>query len=427
MPRRAPPRIAHLRVFAQVGECYDVTGVGGRSGLVGHPDFHAVDIYAGSHVGQRTHTLSIVIAEILGEEEVAVFFVVGHIDLKGCQLYAALTAHRLSGRLFLREHGLQFQFAKLHVGSQSEERAGSLHERGVAGEGDVAGLYELDDLVLLTVVFQFKVLCVIVKGRVGVVVEVHVHLIAHLAVHVEVDLLVEVHRRRLAVANGERRVVDVFQCGTKLQFGRSLRFDADAAGTEDFLSRPEVKVHVGEVEFLLAFCLVDFRILVLEILLQRPALHPFAIFLGRHHDGRVEVGVADLRADDVSVEGVVVDDILLEVVGTFQVGWILVEIVVGDGSGALDLPAWMEQRVGNLLFVGAHSLALHLDLWLVLGLVVLRLGIIFRTNALTLVLLLLLLAFLLLLAAGEIVLHKRHGKCTGGSQNRHHNHYPSMN
>ena len=189
-------------------------------------------------------------------------------------------------------------------------------------------------------------------------------------------------------------------------------------------------MHVGEVELLLALGLIDFRVLILEILLQRSALHPFPVFLGRHHDGRVEIGVADFRTDDIAVDGVVVDDVLLEVVGTLEVGRVLVEVVVGDGSGALDLPAGMEQGVGNLLIVGTHGLALHLDFRLVVGLVVLRLYVTFGLEtlwlALVLLFTLLLLALLLLLATRQIVLHKRHGKGTTGSQSRQRNHYLSM-
>ena len=54
-----------------------------------------------------------------------------------------------------------------------------MHERRVGGERHVAALDELDDLVLLAVILQLHVLRVEVEGGVGVVVEVHVHLVAH--------------------------------------------------------------------------------------------------------------------------------------------------------------------------------------------------------------------------------------------------------
>ena len=80
---------ADFPVLAEVGQCYDVAGVAGRSCLVCHPYFHTVDGYACLEVRQRFHRRVIVVAEVLGEEEVAVLLVVGCIDLERCQLFAA--------------------------------------------------------------------------------------------------------------------------------------------------------------------------------------------------------------------------------------------------------------------------------------------------------------------------------------------------
>lgn len=68
----------------------------------------------------------------------------------------------------------------------------------------------------------------------------------NLNVNGKVYLLVEVHRRCLAVADRERRVVDFFHRGSELQLCRSLCLDAHAAGTEDLLCRSETEMHVGE-------------------------------------------------------------------------------------------------------------------------------------------------------------------------------------
>ena len=76
-----------------------------------------------------------------------------------------------------------------------------------------------------------------VEGGIGVVVQVHVHLVAHSSIHVHIDFLIEIHAGGLAVAHGQRRVVDVLHRGTELQLGRSLGLDTHAALTENLLGR----------------------------------------------------------------------------------------------------------------------------------------------------------------------------------------------
>ena len=199
----SPLRVAGLCVLAQVGECHDVARICCRARLVGHPDFHAVDGDARGEVGERLHGVVVLVAEVACEEEVAVLLVVGSVNLEGCRLHAASAGDARRRSLLLRDDRLQLELAKLPVAADAEECRSTVYERRVAGEGDVARLYELDDLVFLAVVLQLHVLRVEVEGGVGVVVEVHVHLVAHLAVDTEVDLLVEVHLRRLTVADGE--------------------------------------------------------------------------------------------------------------------------------------------------------------------------------------------------------------------------------
>ena len=295
------------------------------------------------------------------EEEVAVLLVVGHVDLEGCGLRAALGGDALRRRLLLRQDRLQLQLAELPVGAQAEERCSAVDKRVVRGERDVAGLDELDDLVLLALIFQLEVLCVEVEGGVGVVVEVHVHLVAHLTVDREVDLLVEVEGRRLAVADGQRGVVDVLQRGTHLQLGRALCLHADAARAEDFLGRAEVEVHVGEVELVLALRLDVLGVLLAEELLAGAPLAPLHVFLGRHHDGRVQIGVADLRSDIIESERVVVLHLLLDILRHVQVERARVEVLDQHGRRRLDAPAGVEQRVGDDVVVG-HGEGLRLGL-----------------------------------------------------------------
>jgi len=342
-----PSRVADGGCLAEIGQCHDITGIGGRAVLVGHPNFNPADAHAGGQIGQSLHARIVMVSEILRKKEVTVLLIVCRAKLKRGELLAALTAHAARRTFLLRGNQLQLELAKLHVGAQSEQAAGPLHQRRVAGERHIARLYELDDLVFLAVILQFHVLRVDIHRGIGVVIQVHVHLVAHLAVDVQIDFLVEIHRRCLAVADGQRGIVDALERGTKLQFGRSLCLDAHAPRPEDLLCRTQLKAHVGEVELLLALSLVYFIVLSTEKSVAAVALAPFHILAGSHHDGCVEIGGAYLRADDIPVEGIVIHHLIAQPLRALQVHRTLVEVVVGDGRGALYLPSGMKQRVGN--------------------------------------------------------------------------------
>ena len=133
----------------------------------------------------------------------AVLLVVGDIEFERCQLGTALGRHALAGGVLLRQDGLQLQLAKLHIGTDTKQAAGTFDERVIGGECDVTGLNEFDNLVLLTLVAQLQVLGIPVDGGIGVVVQRHVHLVANLTCHIDIDLFVEVDGLGLAVALGQ--------------------------------------------------------------------------------------------------------------------------------------------------------------------------------------------------------------------------------
>ena len=241
---RCPHRVAQFLVLAQVGQGYDVSGIGGIAGFVGNPHLHAVDGDARGEIRKFLHPGIIMISKILGEEEVAVLLIIGYIQLKRSELHTAPGRYALRCTLLLRSYHLQLEFAKLHIGSNTKQTAGAFDERRVGREGDVARLNEFDDFIFLAVVLQFHVLCIEIEGGIGVVIQVHVHLIAHLSVDVEIDFLIKIHHRRLSVADRQRRIVDVFLVDTELEFGRTLCLHSDATRTEDFLCRSQVEVHI---------------------------------------------------------------------------------------------------------------------------------------------------------------------------------------
>ena len=93
----APERVGEVAHFAQVGQGDDVAGIVGGSSFVGHPYLHAVDGDAAHEIGQGGHPGIISIAEIMGEKEVSVFFIVGHVDFEGCELHAAARGYVFGG------------------------------------------------------------------------------------------------------------------------------------------------------------------------------------------------------------------------------------------------------------------------------------------------------------------------------------------
>ena len=290
------------------------------------------------------------VSEETGEEEVSVLLVIGYIQLERSELHATLARHTLRGRLLLREHCLQLEFSKLHIGSQTEEAAGTLDKRRVAREGNITRLNQLDDFILLAVILQLHVLRIVVEGGIGVVIQVEVHLVANLTVQIQINLLIEVHHRGLSVADRQRRVVDILLVDTKLQFGRTLRLHPDAARTEDFLSRSQVEVHIGKVEFLLALSLVYLVVLLSVKSVSLVQFSPCEIFRRSEHDRSREPGVAHLVADDVSVDGIVVDHIILQGIRALQVERTLVEVAQRERLDALNLPAWMQQGIRDGIF-----------------------------------------------------------------------------
>ena len=192
---------------------------------------------------------------------------------------------------------------------------------------------------------QFEVLRVEVEGRFGVVVEVEVHLVAHLAVDAEIDFLVEIEAEHLAVALRERGVVGEARVGTDFQFGGTLRLDAHAARTEDFIGWPEVKLHVGEVELLFALCLEVVAVLRTIVFRHGAAETPIHVFLARHEKRRFEIVVAKFRAKAIGVFLFVVLRFCLQIFGVFEVDACLRFFFVLNG-GALHLKA-RAYRVGR--------------------------------------------------------------------------------
>ena len=243
----------------------------------------------------------------------AVFLIVGNVNLKRRHLCTTFRRHTLRGGILLRQHRLQFQFAKLHVRTDTKQARSTFHQRVVRGEGNVTSLNQLDDFVLFAFIAQLQVLGIKVERGIGVVVQVHVHLVAHLTIDIQIDFLVKVNTLGLTVTLRQRGIVDVLQCGTQLQFCRTLRLDTYTTRTENLLSRSQVKVHIGKAELLLAFRGHILCIFLAEEGLTFFLLAPQAILLRCHQHRGIQIRVAQFRTYLIGVHRVVILYLLTDI------------------------------------------------------------------------------------------------------------------
>ena len=314
-----PKRSVEALALAQVGQADEVARVGRSAVLIGRPHFDAVDDDARQHRGQLRHPVVIVVAEEVAEEEVAVFIVVGGRKLIVRQLHAALRLHRLGRTLLLGNHRLEFEAAELHVGAHSKKTLCTADEARVGGHRHVAGLDELHNLILLAFVAQFEALRIEVERGFGVVVEVHIDLVAHLSVEREVHLLVEVKAEDAAVAFRERGVVRPAVVGADFEFGAALRLHAYPARSEDFFGRSEVELHVGEVELFLSFIGKLLGVAAAEVVAHGLSDAGTTHLVPGQEVGDVEEVVAQARAVAVDACGLIVDQTGGEIFRVFQV------------------------------------------------------------------------------------------------------------
>ena len=336
----APDRVGNMVMFAQVGEGHDIAVAFITSRLVRHPKLDTLDGDAGHDGGQLAHVLVIMFAEEVGEKEMSVFFVFGSREFVIVRLCASLGRHAFRGRFLLGNDRLQFQFAELQVSPQAEQRGSAFDERGIGGKRHVTPFYQLDDFVFLAFVAQFHALRVEVERGVGVVVQVHVDFVAYAAVHAHVDFLFEIESEGLPAVFREARVVRLLQVTPDFQFGGTLGFDTHATGTEYFLGRSQVELHVREVEFVFAFILESFAVLLPVVVLQGLLQAPFLIFFRRHQQRGVQVTVAHFGTDGVIACRRVVNGIRFQIVRVFQVQASFFQIVFVAGRRPLHAETW---------------------------------------------------------------------------------------
>ena len=181
-----------VRTLTQVGESHDVTCLLVVTAFVGDPHLDLVDRSTRCDVRHRLHGLFVMIAEEMGEEEMAVLVVVVTRDVELRHLGTALTAHCLRLAVLLTDQGLDLKLTELQVGldteqslTASDQRAGQVHCHVTCFDG-------LDDIVFLAFVVQLQVLLVKRERCLGVITEVEIQFRSHFTLNGRLDLLVKI-------------------------------------------------------------------------------------------------------------------------------------------------------------------------------------------------------------------------------------------
>ena len=114
--------------FAEVHKAHHVAHVGADLVAVGYPNFYPGNDYIGANHRQSGHGGIVLVAEVLGEEEVAVGVVLVYRDVEARGLRTALHCHRLGLAALLRHDGGYPQAPKLHFGFDTEQALAALDE-----------------------------------------------------------------------------------------------------------------------------------------------------------------------------------------------------------------------------------------------------------------------------------------------------------
>ena len=117
-------------------------------------------------------------------------------------------------------------------------------------------------------------------------------------------------------------------------------------------------MHIREIELLLALRLIDFIVLLAIEGIALVLFRPFHILIRSEHDGSRKPGVAHPVANDITVEGIIVDDLILEGIRTLEVERTLIEIAQGIRLGKLDFPTGMQQGIRNRILIYLNGLVL---------------------------------------------------------------------
>ena len=156
----------------------------------------------------------VILVEILGKEEMTVGIVVVGLDVEFRALHTSLGGNSLRFRVLLRHQTSKVELAELQLCLETEQCGSAADQTRPGGHADITGLQVLDNLILLTLIVEFKILGIERECGVGVVVHVELQLVADRSIDGGLDFLIEVKICLSAVLQRKRRIVGLVALDT---------------------------------------------------------------------------------------------------------------------------------------------------------------------------------------------------------------------
>ena len=231
-------------LFPEVHKSNEVTVVGNRRTDVGYPDFNLGNVDVGIDNGQFAQGVVIIVDEVLGEEEVFVFFIVEgpYAELTG--LCAPLHGDGRGFAFLLREDARNRGAAELHLGFQPEKALASGDQGAVEREGNIPRFNQFDNFVFLAFVFEFQFVFK-VEGGFRIVIGIKFNFITDLGHYAHLNTLLKIEVGGAALADVERGVVAAVGEDAKGNFGASLRTDVNGVTSENPVEHLAANVYLG--------------------------------------------------------------------------------------------------------------------------------------------------------------------------------------
>ena len=319
-------------ILTQIHQRHNVTRLVIVSTFIGHPHFYTIDCHATSYIRQCLHRILILVAEIVTQEEVTILVITINRHLKTGRLRATLARYRLALAILLRQQRLHAQLAKLQIRLYTKQRRTSLYQTAIQVHRHITRLYRLNNIILFSLEIQFQVLLIKTKRRLRIIVHIEVQLIAHLAIHTQLNLLIKIEYVIIARTLCQRRIIHILMLKTKQQFRRTLQLQLYATRTKHLIRRTDIKLHIGNIKLALV---VVFHLtnLPLPILPQLLTFRVRAILFRSHHIRGSNLHIANASTHHIAVGSRVILYRSIHIVRILQIqtAWHAIQILIRIG------------------------------------------------------------------------------------------------
>ena len=166
----------------------------------------------------------------------------------------------------------------------------------------------------------------------------------------------------MASVDSQSRVLHVFHRSAKLQFGCSLRTNVHTTRAENLFGRAQIEVHIREIELVFSFSLEDLCILFAKESIPLLPASPIHILVGQHHYGCRQIGSTKLATKEITVERIIIDDLLTQIRGRLQIECTAIKVAPTYRLCALNTPKRFSGTLRRIrfcpIFLFLHSITL---------------------------------------------------------------------